>query len=51
MTSRTLVKCAIPDWIAEMFKKIDAKDLKGAAEYFADDCDSLFLPFSLPARR
>jgi hypothetical protein len=45
MADSTLVKCAIPGWIADMFKKIDAKDLKGASAYFTDDCDSYFSHF------
>jgi len=31
MDTNTMVKSKIPDWIADMFKKIDAKDLKGAS--------------------
>ena len=45
MENSTLVKGAIPDWIADMFKKIDGKDLKGASAYFTDDCDSYFTHF------
>ena len=45
MDTNTMVKGPIPDWIADMFKKIDAKDLKGASAYFTDDCDSYFTHF------
>jgi hypothetical protein len=42
MDANMLVKGKVPDWVAEMFKKIDAKDLEGAKAYSADDCDSYF---------
>jgi hypothetical protein len=41
----TMVKGPVPDWIADMFGKIDKKDLKGASAYFTDDCDSYFTHF------
>jgi hypothetical protein len=45
MDTSNLTKGPIPAWIADMFKKIDAKDLKGASAYFTDDCDSYFTHF------
>ncbi len=45
MADSTLVKGPVPDWIADMFKKIDSKDLKGASAYFTDDCESYFTHF------
>ncbi|HUN63919.1 MAG TPA: hypothetical protein VMU53_18110 [Candidatus Sulfotelmatobacter sp.] len=38
----TLVEGKIPDWVADMFKKVDGKDLKGASVYFSDTCDFYF---------
>jgi hypothetical protein len=40
-----MAKGPVPDWIQDMFKKIDSKDLKGAPAYFTDDCDSWFTHF------
>jgi len=45
MADNALVKGPVPDWIADMFKKIDSKDLKGASAYFTDDCESYFTHF------
>jgi hypothetical protein len=42
MDANTLVKGKLPDWLADMFKKIDAKDLPGAKAYFSDDADFYF---------
>jgi hypothetical protein len=42
MSANTLVKGKIPDWVADMFKKVDGKDIKGASAYFSDNCDFYF---------
>lgn len=51
MAAHTVVQGPVPDWIQDMFKQIDSKDLKGASAYFTDDCDSHFMHFSLQASR
>jgi hypothetical protein len=43
----TLVKGKIPDWVAEMFKKVDGKELEAASAYFTEDCDFYFGHFHL----
>ncbi len=45
VSTSTLTKGPVPAWIADMFKRIDAKDLKGAAQYFDPNCDSYFTHF------
>ncbi len=47
MDANTLVKGKIPDWVGDMFKKVDGKDLKGASAYFTEDCDFYFGHFHL----
>jgi hypothetical protein len=42
LDANTIVKGKPPAWVSEMFKKIDSKDLKGAAAYFDSACDSYF---------
>jgi len=48
MDANTLVKGNMPGWVADMFKRIDAKDIDGAKKYVAHDCDSYFGHFHLP---
>jgi len=38
----TITKGPIPAWVADMFKKVDGKDIPGASAYFSDDCDFYF---------
>jgi hypothetical protein len=45
MADGAMVKGPVPGWIADMFERIDSKDLKGASAYFTDDCDSYFTHF------
>lgn len=42
MAPNALVKGKTPDWVADMFKKVDGKDIPGASAYFADDADFYF---------
>ena len=47
MSPDMLVKGKIPDWVADMFRKVDRKDQKAASAYFTDDCDFHFGHFHL----
>jgi hypothetical protein len=42
MDANTLVKGKLPDWLMDMFKKVDAKDIPGASAYFAANADFYF---------
>lgn len=48
MDTNTLAKVdKMPDWVADLFKKIDKKDFAGAKAYMADDIELYFAHFQL----